>query len=277
MANKTKNYNLTKPTQDEFYDIEVQNSNMDTIDSELKKRALLDSSGKVSADQLPNMNYDPAGSAAEVQVNLNSHTGNKDNPHGVTKMQIGLGNVPNVNTNSQTPTYTVATENSALVSGEKLSVAFGKIAKAISSLIAHIANTSNPHGVTAGQIGAIATSQRGAASGVAPLDSNGKVPSNNLPEIASVSTTKVTLTSAGWVLESDERYSQTVSAANVAADSKMVIVDIDLTTSDVDAKIAYLGGWSSVSTNEVVQGAGTLKFYAWEKPTVNLPVNVGVM
>ena len=84
---------------------------------------------------------------------LTSHTGNTSNPHGVTKAQVGLGNVPNVATNDQTPTYTVATSAAALTSGEKLSVAFGKIAKAISDFIAHVANTSNPHSVTKSQVG----------------------------------------------------------------------------------------------------------------------------
>ncbi len=56
----------------------------------------------------------------------------------VTAEQIGLGNVPNVTTNDQTPTYTVASTLTELESGEKLSIAFGKIAKAISTLISHI-------------------------------------------------------------------------------------------------------------------------------------------
>lgn len=71
----------------------------------------------------------------------------------ITPADLGLENVPNVTTNDQTPTYTLASENAALVSGEKLSVAFGKISKAISSLISHLANVSNPHGVTKAQIG----------------------------------------------------------------------------------------------------------------------------
>lgn len=76
------------------------------------------------------------------------------NPHGVTKSDIGLGNVPNVATNNQTPTYTASSSLTGLTSGEKLSVAFGKIAKAVSDLISHIGNKSNPHGVTASQVGA---------------------------------------------------------------------------------------------------------------------------
>lgn len=97
---------------------------------------------------------DDSGAAAAVQANLDTHTSNKSNPHGVTKAQVGLGNVPNVATNDQTPTYTEASSLAKLTSGEKLSAAFGKIAKAITDLIAHLANKSNPHGVTAAQVGA---------------------------------------------------------------------------------------------------------------------------
>lgn len=39
MANKTTNYNLTKPLPEEFYDIAVHNGNMDIIDAELKRLA----------------------------------------------------------------------------------------------------------------------------------------------------------------------------------------------------------------------------------------------
>lgn len=58
-----------------------------------------------------------------------------------TAQEVGLGNVPNVTTNDQAPTYTAASTLAALVSGEKLSVAMGKIAKAISDFVTHKANT----------------------------------------------------------------------------------------------------------------------------------------
>ena len=103
--------------------------------------------------------------AGNVQTNLDTHAGKTDNPHSVTKAQVGLGNVPNVATNDQTPTFTEGTSLSKLTSGEKLSIAFGKIAKAITDLISHIGNKSNPHGVTAAQVGADASGT--AASAVA--------------------------------------------------------------------------------------------------------------
>lgn len=49
----------------------------------------LDEGGKVPEGQLPAMNYDPAGSAAAVQANLEAHAENRSNPHGVTAQQVG--------------------------------------------------------------------------------------------------------------------------------------------------------------------------------------------
>lgn len=63
---------------------------------------------------------------------INAHIAKTSgNPHKVTATEVGLGNVPNVATNDQTPTYTQAEEFENLVSGEKLSVSMGKIMKAI--------------------------------------------------------------------------------------------------------------------------------------------------
>lgn len=83
MANKTTNYKLTKPLESEFYDVGVQNENMDKIDTQMKANAdaieaLQEGQsgkadlvgGKVPAEQLPNMNYDPKGTA---QTKVSEH------------------------------------------------------------------------------------------------------------------------------------------------------------------------------------------------------------
>lgn len=83
MANKTTNYKLTKPLESEFYDVGVQNENMDKIDTQMKANAdaieaLQEGqsgkadlvSGKVPAEQLPAMNYDTKGTA---QTKVNEH------------------------------------------------------------------------------------------------------------------------------------------------------------------------------------------------------------
>ena len=96
---------------------------------------------------------DEAIGSRALNSELTSHTSNKSNPHSVTKSQVGLGNVPNVATNDQTPTYSDTTTFTTLTSGEKISVALAKIKLAITNLINHITNKSNPHSVTKSQVG----------------------------------------------------------------------------------------------------------------------------
>ena len=60
------------------------------------------------------------------------------NVHGETAESIGLGNVPNVATNDQTPTWNEAGVLVNINSGEKITVIMGKIAKGLRDLITHI-------------------------------------------------------------------------------------------------------------------------------------------
>lgn len=95
----------------------------------------------------------PAGGRmGAIEAKIDNHIADKANPHEVTKAQVGLGNVPNVATNNQTPTYTEAGTLENITSGEVLSTAFGKIKKAIATLINHISNKSNPHEVGGSQL-----------------------------------------------------------------------------------------------------------------------------
>lgn len=131
MRNST-NYSLLLPDENDSYNVDDMNANTEVIDAQMKSNQT-----KVDA----------------VTASNSSHIASKSNPHGVTAAQIGLGNVPNVSTNNQAPTYTVPTALSALTSGEILSTAFGKLARAVLELISHIGNKSNPHTVTKAQIG----------------------------------------------------------------------------------------------------------------------------
>lgn len=71
MPKKTTNYSLIQPYQTEVYDVEDFNTNAGIIDGALKD----------NADGL---------SANETRIT--SHENNKENPHGVTAEQVGLGN-----------------------------------------------------------------------------------------------------------------------------------------------------------------------------------------
>lgn len=91
-----------------------------------------------------------------------------------------------------------------------------------------------------------------------------------------LSAQKITLTTSGWIQGSDDRYYQTKSVSGVTSSTPVVWVDCDLSTSDTDAKVEILTAWAGPSANEVKQGSGTLTFYSYEVPTINIPVNVGV-
>ena len=84
-----------------------------------------------------------------------------------------------------------------------------------------------------------------------------------------------TLTTSGWV-QRGRRYAQTVNVTGITASTPVVLVDVALTGTDIDADTAALEAWGIVSANNVAQGAGTLTFYALSVPSVNIPVNVGV-
>lgn len=76
LINVTTNLKLGKPTNEEKYDIKVPNANMDIIDSNIKRL------------QDANRNF-------ATNENLQAHTERRNNPHEVTKQQIGLDKVVN--------------------------------------------------------------------------------------------------------------------------------------------------------------------------------------
>jgi hypothetical protein len=72
----------------------------------------------------------------------------------------------------------------------------------VSNINNHIANTSNPHSTTAAQVGAIPTTEKGIASGVATLDSGGKIPdvqiTSAIARLTNVTAAQVGNTTAQW-------------------------------------------------------------------------------
>ncbi|PJZ01104.1 hypothetical protein CPT06_05715 [Bacillus vallismortis] len=104
--------------------------------------------------------------ADAVQANLDTHKNDNSNPHGVTKTQVGLGNVDNVqqatkaefNThNTDSSRHITATERSNWNAKETTTGAQNKadIAEKNAKTYTdqHINNKSNPHGVTKDQVG----------------------------------------------------------------------------------------------------------------------------
>lgn len=145
----------------------------------------------------------------EIYGTIKTHTENNTNPHKVTKVQVGLGNVDNTSDINKPISNAAKTE-------------FESTNKAISD---HMGNTSNPHSVTKAQVGLgnaentadsakkvlsatklaterkingvafdgskditvkddtkIPTSEKASAGGVATLDEAAKIPYNQIPD-----------------------------------------------------------------------------------------------
>ena len=100
------------------------------------------------------------------KTDFDAHVADKNNPHGVTKEQLGLGSVENKVINDQTPTYTVPASTAELVSGESISTSLGKLAAAVKALITHVADKQNPHGITAAAISAAAVNHTHSAADI---------------------------------------------------------------------------------------------------------------
>lgn len=91
---------------------------------------------------------DEAATRAQADIDVNEkvdlHIGDKSNPHGVTKAQVGLGNVNNT-----------SDANKPVSTAQATAIADAKAAgtNAQTNLTTHMQDMSNPHGVTRDQLG----------------------------------------------------------------------------------------------------------------------------
>ncbi len=184
-----------------------------------------------------------AGAAAEVQSNLTAHAGN-------------------------TTVHVTSAERTAWN---------GKAAGTHASQ--HGASGSDP--ITPDAIGAIASTAKGTAGGVASLDTDGKVPASQLPEISSVKTYTATIGTT-WTEDSNTGVkTQTVAISGVTA-SQTAKVDHAYTgagTSDdyaafVEAENQYL---TYITNGYAETVAGGIKFTIFgDANTVSIPIVVEV-
>ena len=91
------------------------------------------------------------------QADLTTHIQNQNNPHNVTKQQVGLGNVTNVEQASKQDFNNHATNRNNPHSVTKAQVGLGNVTNVEQAskqeFNAHATNRNNPHGVTKSQVG----------------------------------------------------------------------------------------------------------------------------
>ena len=198
-----------------------------------------------------------------------------------------------------TAAFTAATARANIATGEKLSVLFGKIAKWFSDLgslafkstvvktdLASDVQTSLGKADSALQsvtksdvgLGNVDNVKQYSASNPPPYpvtSVNGQTGDVEVQSGSQAASYTATLTTSGWA-QSGSRYAQTVNVTGVTTSTPVVLVDVALSGADLDADAAVLEAWQYPSANNVAQGNGTLTFYSYEVPAVNIPVNVGV-
>lgn len=91
------------------------------------------------------------------QADLTAHIQNQNNPHNVTKQQVGLGNVTNVEQASKQDFNNHATNHNNPHSVTKAQVGLGNVTNVEQAskvdFDAHATNRNNPHNVTKSQVG----------------------------------------------------------------------------------------------------------------------------
>ena len=138
----------------------------------------------------------PTDTSRAAAEDLSNHVGNTGNPHGVTKAQVGLTNVANER------------QYSAL---------------------------NPPPTPSAADVGAIPATEKGVASGVASLGSDGKVPSGQLPAIPAQATVTPLMDGLGYVGDSakyakeDHVHPKDTSKANF--DTEILVVNLGTVSS----------------------------------------------
>lgn len=179
MATYTKNYNLIKPAPEDFGDVADLNANADKVDEILKKKADLDASGKLPAEQLPTLSYIP--------------TSEKGKAGGVASLgqdgKVPAGQLPSLdyipnNQKGQPDGVASLGSDGKVPSGQLPSLDY--IPTAQKGMANGVATLDGSRKVPAAQIPAldyIPASQKGTAGGVATLGADGKIPESQLGAI----------------------------------------------------------------------------------------------
>ena len=135
--------------------------------------------------------------------------------------------------------------------------------EALKDVPGHISSTENPHGVTAAQAGAIPSSEKGAANGVATLGTDGKVPTGQLPAMDYAPSTHasqhgsggsdpITPAAIGAAAASHNQAASTITAGTFAATGVKAMNGTDYTTArvrNIQASTTDLTAGSSALAN----------------------------
>lgn len=121
---------------------------------------------QIIVDDVENVTATIKSLANVTRADFEDHIHNYNNPHKVTKEQVGLGNVENTTVGNAKVEFKAADPMANIESGETVSTVFGKIYTAFKALLAHLADYNNPHKVTPVDIKAAAVGHTHSATDI---------------------------------------------------------------------------------------------------------------
>lgn len=183
--------------------------------------------------------------AGSTKISITNDSANNEIDVDVNEANLTLGNLSG--------TLAIAKGGTGSTSSSAALTALG--AASSTSLTSHTENTSNPHNTTAIQVGAIPTTDKGIASGVATLDATGKIPDNQIPDTI----TRDSELTAGLATKANQSttYTKTEVDTLVATkDTLIELTDVVVSAPSNNQVIAY-NSTTSKWTNQTISAGGT--------------------
>lgn len=208
-----------------------------------------------------------------VSNTINTHIANKSNPHGVTKAQVGLGNVDNTADSAKSVKY-------AASAGSASAVAWGNVSGRPSSLPANGGNSSTVNGHTVNADVPSGAKFTDTTYSAATQSANGLMSAADKKKLDSYTTgsaggaVEVTLAAASWSSSTTEingnnYYTYSVSVANIGNQHPQIFCgggDSVIPSATQESEFNHIR-YALVDTAK-----STVTFYSIEKPSVAINV-----
>lgn len=114
-----------------------------------------------------------------------------------------------------------------------------------------------------------------------PLTEDIKLTGEDIGVSSGATSHTVTLLASAWTATGDGRYSQSVAVPGVTESTPIVMVDVAFYSNNTDMNEAIYEAWFAAegapSIQAIDQGTGILTFYSKNIPSVNIPLNIGVI
>lgn len=180
------------------------------------------------------------------------HTENKKNPHNVTAEQVGLGNVPNVKTDDQTPTVEMASDRVNVAEKDTFKIIVGKMMKWFADLKTG-AFSSVANNLLTTLAGSVLDARQGKVlkENIDAVDTKVTELSTNLESIKNLSTSEKKI---GTWINGKQLYEKTVFIPSYSGNSQFVshgISDVDIIWIDCGNSFAYSNNGSYMQTFNV--------------------------